>query len=229
LYGILYSQEGVVMKQIRSLSTPGSLIAVSLLYLCVPARIYAQCAINFDTFPNGAAVPNGTIITTQYATSCGVTFSSTGGGPQAIIGSGAASSLPNFLIGNPNSFFPIVMDFANPFTGKIRVTLIGVGETVVTATALATDLVTVVDSVSVTNPGTGDGVNNNNPVVLFGAGIARVQVAITTPFDEDDFGIDDVALIAVSAAPTLGTVGLMLTLTVLLVVGAYKASSRIPI
>src|SRR5215471_8484356 len=125
--------------------------------------------INFETFPNNSPVPDGTVITTQYA-SLGVTFSSTApaGGPIAGVLSGEASSPPNFLYGldpvTGAGLFPIVMDFTAPFPNKLDVTLISVGSGTVTATAFASDLVTVLASVSVTHgPGAGVGLGNKDP------------------------------------------------------------------
>jgi hypothetical protein len=154
--------------------------------------VYADAiTINFDTFPDSTPVPPGTIITTQYL-SLGVSFSSTAGGPQAV-GPVEASSAPNFLIGNPSSFAPIIMDLTTPFSGTLGVTLISVGDGVATATALASDLTTVLDVVSVTNSGTGVGLNNKDPITLTGAGIIQVRFEITQPVTGvDGFGIDDV-------------------------------------
>jgi hypothetical protein len=56
--------------------------------------------VAFDVLPNGAAVPNGTIITNQYA-SLGVTFTSPApaGGPVATDPANETSSPPNALVG----------------------------------------------------------------------------------------------------------------------------------
>lgn len=169
------------------------ILTMAILVMAMHPVYAGAITINFDTFPNSTPVPSGTIITTQYL-SLGVSFASTAGGPQAVVGLGEASSAPNFLIGNPSSFAPIVMDLTTPLNGPLGVTLISVGDAVVTATALANDLTTVLDVVSVTNPGTGVGLNNKDPITLTGAGIARVRFAITQSFPGDGFGIDDVQL-----------------------------------
>ena len=120
-----------------------------------------------------------------------------------------ASSPPNFLVGNPNSFEPITMDLTVP-TDFIQVTLISVGHMVLTTTAFAPDLLTVLDSISVTNPlGPPDGLNNKDAITLNGPGISRVLFEITVPAREDGFGIDDVSFEMVTPAPAPGT-GLLL-------------------
>ncbi|MBI4446572.1 MAG: Ig-like domain repeat protein [Acidobacteria bacterium] len=148
------------------------------------------------TAPNGSAFP-GTMISTQYA-GFGAIFPSFGGGPIATVGLGEASSSPNFLVGGDLiSFGPLIVDIVDRTTGarseanRIKVTLISVGDMVLTTTALAADLTTVLDSVSASNPGTGVGLNNKDPIVLTGPGIARVKFTITSPAPDDGFGIDD--------------------------------------
>jgi hypothetical protein len=92
-----------------------------------------------------------------------------------------ASSLPNHLNGYPDSFQPILMDLVGENADSIGVTLLSVGDAVVTATAYGSDLTTVLDSVSVSNPGTGVGWYNKDRITLTGPGIARVRFEITTP------------------------------------------------
>src|SRR5262249_37496210 len=127
-------------------------VFAALAALARPA-VAGMITINFDKFPNGTSVPDGTVITTQYLP-LGASFSSLAGGPRAIVGLGEASSLPNFLVGNPDSFQPITLDLTNP-VATLGATLISVGDSTVTATAYGADLTTILDSVSVTNPGTG--------------------------------------------------------------------------
>src|SRR5207245_3559792 len=105
---------------------------------------------------------------------------------------------PNILAGldppTQAGLFPIEMDFVAPFTNSVGVTLISVGDGTVTATAFASDLVTVVDTVSVTHGvDAGVGLGNKDPITLRGPGIARVRFEIvqTGPV-LDGFGIDDV-------------------------------------
>jgi hypothetical protein len=144
----------------------------------------ALTSINFDQLPGGGMVP--AVLTNEYP---GVTFSSTSGGP--AISSGEASSAPNFLIGNPSSLEPIIMDLSTPAM-EVKVTLISVGDATVTATAYD-KASTIVDTTSVSNPGTGNGLNNHNPIRLASpSGIARVRFEITKPGGGDGFGIDDV-------------------------------------
>src|SRR5438132_11254896 len=126
------------------------LIALTLLSISSTQFSYA-ITINFDTLPDSTPVANGTIIQNQYLP-FGVTFSSIAGGPIAGSFSGEAVSPPNFLVGNPDSFQPIVMDLTTPIF-KVGVTLISVGDSTVTATAFAIDFSTVLDIVAVTNPG----------------------------------------------------------------------------
>jgi hypothetical protein len=160
----------------------------------VGSAIAHATTINFD------AVPNNTIITTQYAP-LGAVFSSTSGGPRAtyiVDVPGEASSLPNFLVGMLDPFQPIIMDFVLPPTGPIGATLISVGDNIVTATAYASDLTTVLDSISVTNPGTGAGAYQSDPITLNGNGVARVVFAISLLRNlNDGFGIDDVTFTTV--------------------------------
>jgi hypothetical protein len=166
---------------------------VSALALFTTFSSLKAVTVDFDTFPGGAAVPNGTVITTQYAP-LGVVFSSVAGGPVAGIFAAEASSTPNFLVGNPDSFQPFTMDFTT-VTPSVGVKLISVGNGIVTATAFASDLATVLDSVSVTHgPGAGVGLGNVDSISLSGPGIARVRFDITqtTTNPRDGFGIDDV-------------------------------------
>jgi len=150
----------------------------------------APQAIDFDTWPDGGAIAAGTLIQDQYP---GVLFSSSACGGGTAFSNGEASSPPNFLVGNPGSFQPIVMDLAAPVS-QVGVTLISVGASTVTATAYDTSLTTVVDSKSVSHPGTGNGDGAHDPITLAGAGIARVVFAITTAYPGDGYGIDDVTL-----------------------------------
>ena len=176
------------------------LIAVLVLTLHLGTATADDVTIDFDTFPDSSSVPAGTVITTQYA-SLGVTFSSTApaGGPTAV-SDNEASSPPNHLSGlDPNTgagLFPIVMDLAGPLPSIVKVTLVSVGSATVTATAFANDLVTVLDTKSVTHgPGAGNGFGNLDPIALAGVGIARVRFE-TTQQVVDGFGIDDVVLSA---------------------------------
>jgi hypothetical protein len=86
------------------------------------------------------------------------------------------------------------MDFATAVSGEISVTLISVGDSVVTATACADDSTTVLAEVSRTHPGTSNGWSNEDPIILAGngIGIARVSLVITSFVAIDGFGIDDV-------------------------------------
>lgn len=182
------------------------LLLVSL--LLVSSNVGAV-VIDFDSFPDLAPVPNGTVITDQYA-GVGALFGSTGGGPIAGVFAGEASSPPNFLFGNPDSFQPITMDLLTP-TDLLEVTLISVGHMVLTSTAFASDLTTILDSVSVSNPdGPPDGLNNKDPISLSGPGITRVVFEITVPVPGvDGFGIDDLRF---EPATTVAEPGLVLFL-----------------
>jgi hypothetical protein len=181
----------------------------------------ASVVIDFDTFPGGAPVPPGTIITSQYS-SVGAIFSSpaSAGGAQALA-NGEASSGANFLVGLDSiggaGLYPISMELTGGLASTVNLTLISVGCGTVTANAYASDLTTILSTVSFTNgPGAGVGFGNHNPITLTmgsGGGIARItfSIAQTGPV-VDGFGIDDVELTAVptsSAAVVLGLGGLM--------------------
>jgi hypothetical protein len=145
--------------------------------------------IDFDTWPgDGGAIAAGTLLSNQIP---GVTFSSSACGGATVDSDGEASSPPNFLVGNPGSFSPIVMDLAAP-VARVGATLVSVGSATVTATAYAAGG-GVVATTSVTNPGAGTGFGLHNPVVLTGAGIVRVVFAITVAYPGDGFGVDDIA------------------------------------
>jgi hypothetical protein len=188
-----------------SLSTPIYTPTIKLTPTIIPIPTPTPVYINFDLYPNGSPIDGtasngtswpGTFITNQYA-SFGAIFSSTNGGPIATVGSGEASSIPNLLCENPDSFQPIIVNIVNPATGNpwtadsIDVTLISVGDATYTAIAYASDLSTVLDSVSVTNPGTGVGWCNKNLIKLIGPGIAKITFKITKSFPGDGCGIDD--------------------------------------
>jgi hypothetical protein len=146
--------------------------------------------IDFDTWPGDAgAIPAGTLLSNQIP---GVTFSSSACGGATVDSDGEASSAPNFLVGNPGSFSPIVMDLAAPLA-MVGATLVSVGSATVTATAYDAGG-GVVATTSVTNPGTGTGFGVHNPIVLTGAGIVRVVFAITASYPGDGFGVDDITL-----------------------------------
>lgn len=156
----------------------------------------AQAAfINFDD------VLPGTVITNQYA---GVVFSSNGSGAVTFT-DGEESSHPNLLIGNPDSYAPIRLDFTSAIN-SVSLNLISVGYATVNATAYAADLTTVLDSVSVTHfpNGPENGLNAVDPISLNGLGIARLDIAIANPGQfVDGFGIDDVSF-RVNAVPEPG-------------------------
>ncbi len=190
------------------------LISVVIILGCTSAN---AITIDFDFLPDGTTVSNGTVITTQYFAAYGVTFSSVYGGPIAANGyspasvlPGQASSEPNCLLGNPNSFTPILMDFASSVY-TLDVNLISVGDAVVTASAYGDDFMTLLDSVSVTNKGTGVGMGIVDTVTLGSdSGIYRVLFEITTPYPGDGFGIDDVVFQSSSpAVPEPGTIILL--------------------
>jgi hypothetical protein len=181
----------------------------------------ASVVIDFDTFPGGAPVPAGTIITSQYS-SVGVIFSSpaTAGGAQALA-NGEASSGRNFLVGLDSiggaGLYPISMDFTSGLASTVNLTLISVGCSTVTASAYASDLTTILSTVSVTNGlGAGVGFGNHNPISLTmgsGGGIARItfSIAQTGPVI-DGFGIDDIDFTPVptpGAAVVLGLAGVI--------------------
>lgn len=172
--------------------------------------------VNFDVFPGGGVVPNNTVIGSQYS-SLGVLFSSSApaGGPTAAFFTGEASSGPNFLVGiDPGSgagLFPIQMDFTAAGITSVSFNALSIGTGIFTATAFASDLSTVLDTVSITNgPGAGAGFGNVNLVTLSGAGIARVLTSITqTQPIADGFGIDDLSVVpSPGAAALLGLGGL---------------------
>lgn len=164
----------------------------------------ADVVINFDE------LPNGTDISIQYST-FGAVFSSNGGSAFAT-SSDEASSSPNYLRGNPNTFQPIQMDLSTPVI-EVQVTLISVGDNEVTVTAFASDFATVLDFVTVENNNTGtngDGYGNKDTVTLTGAGIARVTWEITEATISllDGFAIDDIHLTAVPEPSSLVLCGL---------------------
>lgn len=201
------------------------ILTCAIVLICLATMAFSIASadastINFDTFPDGTAVPSSTVITTQYLP-LGATFSSTSGGPIAGVFLNEASSFPNFLAGNPNSFQPIIMDLVVPPIESLDVTLISVGDAIVTATALASDLVTILDTVLVTNPGTGVGLGNNDRITLSAVGISRVRFEITEPFSGDGFGIDDVTFTPVPAPSTM-----LLLATGLLGIFGYRRRRR---
>jgi len=190
----------VLSVTLRSLLFNILIVALSLITVSALGTGRADAVtIDFDTFPNSSLVPDGTVITTQYA-SLGVTFSSPApaGGPIAGAFPGGTSSAPNVLVGldpaTQAGLLPIVLDIAGLLPNSLNVTLVSVGNATVTATAFASDLVTVLDTVSVTHgPGAGVGLGAIDPITLTGTGIASVRFEITqTGPVLDGFGIDDV-------------------------------------
>jgi hypothetical protein len=161
-----------------------------------PAPVAPPPVINFDTLPSGQPIGGSTSISSQYP---GVVFSSADCGGPITYSDGEASSSPNFLVGYPlvNNIAvkPIAMDLGLPVS-KIGITLISVGASVVTTTAYDSSH-SIVATISVTHPGTGDGQNAHDPITLAGSGIVRVVFEVTTGWPppnglEDGFGIDDV-------------------------------------
>lgn len=135
--------------------------------------------INFDD------LPIGTIVTNQYA---GVVFSQ-----GVIYSTNEATSPPNYLAGRSNATFqPLRLDFTGP-VDMVSFDLLSVGWAEVTATAFASDLVTVLSSTSVTNFPNGfvSGPGNVNFISLIGPEILRVRIAITIFAEGDGFAIDN--------------------------------------
>jgi hypothetical protein len=186
------------MKSIETSSTKIILAILALATLLLDTGTANAVIINFDTFPNGTPVPNGTLITDQYAPYVRFSSPTAAGGPIAGVFSGEASSSPNVLEGVENGagLLPITLDFEPSFTtNSFDVTLISVGAATVTATAFGRDLTTVLDSVSVTHgDAAGVGLGNRDPIALTGVGIASVRVEITKAGAvPDGFAIDDIA------------------------------------
>lgn len=156
--------------------------------------------INFDTFPNGSPVFCCSEISNQFQ-SQGAIFSSQFGAAK-IFSNGEASSPPNGIAGLFSTFENLFIDIVDPITGapttaaRVDLTLISVGHALITVNALASDGVTILDTVSVSNPfpGPQNGLNNKDPVSLTGPGIARVEMLFTIPAPNDGVGIDDVVI-----------------------------------
>lgn len=196
----------------------GVCVAVALSALLPGGRASAATTINFDTLPGGGPLSTGALVIAQYS-SVGVTFSSPApaGGP-ITANNGEASSGPNYLVGiDPGShagLHPITMNFTSALPLSVNVTLISVGCGTVTATAYASDLSTILDSVSLTHGlAAGNGFGNHDPITLSGPGIARVAftVAQTGPI-LDGYGIDDVVFTTVPTpgpAAALAALGLL--------------------
>jgi hypothetical protein len=162
----------------------------------IPASV-CGVTINFDTYPDGTSVAPGTLISDQYAL-WGVTFSSPGGPPIASDGDGyggiggQGSSDPHWLIGNSGPFSPITIDFEMP-PASVTLALVSVGDATATVTAYASDYTTTLDSVSVSNPGTGVGYMKIDWVTLNGPDISRIHFEISNSYSYDGIGIDDVS------------------------------------
>ena len=174
-------------------------IALIALVSALPERLDAQ-TINFDTFPDGSSVTSGTFITNQYASFNAIFSSTAPGGAKADPLFGEPASPPNFLYGQDPitlaGLYPIVIDFISPILG-LDLTLISVGDSTVTATAYASDLTTILDTVSLSHPGTGVGFGAADPITLDGPSlpsISRVTIEITQLVSGDGFGIDDVSI-----------------------------------
>src|ERR1700690_2846564 len=121
--------------------------------------------LSFDHWPDGGTVPAEVAISSQFP---GVVFSSFDCGGPITYSDGEESSPPNFLVGYPLrnnvGVSPIAMDLANPVS-NVGVTLISVGESTVTVTAYDSSL-SVVSTISVTHPGTGNGTGAHDPVTV---------------------------------------------------------------
>ena len=189
----------MLLKNVRLGATSAATIGICAMMSFASA--VGAAIINFDVFPNGQAVRDRTVITTQYA-SLGVLFSSSApaGGPTAAYFFGEASSQPNALWGiEANAGLrEIVMDFPSPPTASMSVSLnvLSVGCGTVHATAFASDLITVVDAISLTRGfGGGNGYGNIDPITLSGTGIAQIYIWIEQTGEVvDGFGIDDVEI-----------------------------------
>jgi hypothetical protein len=118
-----------------------------------------------------------------------------------IWNNGEASSGAYFVVGNPNSFAPIFVDFGIPVSGQIQVTLISVGWAEVMATAFnATSVPLTFKSVTHLNDPLilPNGYMYRDTIMLTGDGIARVSFGITRAYSNetnpiDGFGIDDMS------------------------------------
>jgi hypothetical protein len=194
-----------------------SVVLAALAALPISSARASPVIVDFDTFPGGAVVPSNTLITTHYS-SVGVLFSSPApAGGAVTLANGEASSGPNFLVGfdagGNAGLHPITMDFTSALASAVNVTLISVGCGTVTATAYASDLATVLDTVSVTHgPLAGVGFGNHDPITLTmgaGTGIARINFSILQNGPVvDGFGIDDVVFTAIPAPGAAALLGL---------------------
>ncbi|MFT5352995.1 MAG: hypothetical protein ACI9KE_000192 [Polyangiales bacterium] len=160
-------------------------LALITVLLGTSSALAQTTTVNFDTFPDGTAVPRGTVITNQYP---GVAFSTDDG--VCVAERFARLSRPHALHcdsslgiarGNVSLVFGLVMQ-------RIDLVAQGVGGNGLTLTALNAAGVTV-DSETIVGTGTGAGASD--PVSLTGVGIIRVEIAQPINISTDGYAIDD--------------------------------------
>lgn len=154
--------------------------------------------VDFDTFPGGAAVPADSLITNEYP---GVVFSTEARSP--IANSFEALSLPNALHGDgPNAGASDIYMAFSPAVQSVEFVARGVGRRGLTVTAYSV-LNAVIDTQTVSNPGTGAGISN--PVSLSGAGIVRVElVQPNTTEAVESYAMDNLTFTRAAVAAVCG-------------------------
>jgi len=108
-------------KTITAITTSILLASITVLAAQIPnAEATCNGLIDFDTFPNGTAIPAGTRLTDQFA-SCGVSMFTTEvpEGPEILAFSAFGGSDPNQLAadgpaGNPQLTYSIGVEFVSP-------------------------------------------------------------------------------------------------------------------
>ncbi len=175
--------------------------------------------INFDKLPDGTAVDGtlssgtafpGTAITNQYS-SLGATFSSNNKGVIASVGFfDDATSNPNFIVGNANSFQPIVVNFASPVS-QVTMQMISVGDSEVTITAYDASGA-VLETKKIQNVGLADARGRQDSLTLTASNISKIEAKITKLNSIDGFGIDDLAFCTTAVTPPTSACQLSFTL-----------------
>ena len=137
-------------------------------------------------------------ITTQYS-DLGITFSTEGGQVPVLWSIPGHGSYPNgaanFVLISGQDMPPLMIYFAQPFTGTVELTLWVHDNSTYEAKALGHDLSTAIQVVYVTHAGAKIDEWNRNHVMLSGAGISRIRFAVSrSGLGRGNFAIDDIRL-----------------------------------
>ena len=167
-------------------------VTTGILLAGLPGIVGAQTTINFDVLPDGAAVPAGTAITTQYMSVGVASFGSEGGPPTARVLRVAGMSGDNTLAPAPCCTSYIEWTFASPVR-DVQITGLDIGRNGLRMECFDMAGVSVGSD---SEMGTGAGVGEIDTLSVMLSGISRCRVAQVGTGSGDGYIIDDLVFTA---------------------------------